>query len=180
MLIFKVGVLGIHFQISSFIQGNVGNYSAPNMHSNSRRKGSPSFFKDELVTMVEASGLMKTLGNSTHFKLLLGILPPSVFRNHRNLLIHELDWGQQKDMIVEVFQQKIEYHMQHIVIANFFGPKIPTHHIFDWVVIMNAFVKIKAINYETDIVHAFMYLDFTSLEGTKKLLMLTHTRHHRG
>jgi hypothetical protein len=70
--------------------------------------------------------------------------------------------------------------MQHIVIANFFGPKIPTHHIFDWVVIMNAFVKIKAINYETDIVHAFMYLDFTSLEGTKKLLMLTHTRHHRG
>jgi hypothetical protein len=45
---------------------------------------------------------------------------------------------------------------------------------------MNAFVKIKAINYEMDIVHASMYLDFTSLEGTKKLLMLTHTRHHGG
>ncbi len=61
--------------------------------------------------------------------------------------MHALDWGPQKDMIIKVIQQEIEYHMQHIVIANSFGPEIPTHHIFYWVVIMNAFVKIRVINY---------------------------------
>jgi hypothetical protein len=44
--------------------------------------------------------------------------------------MHALDWGPQKDMIIKVIQQEIEYHMQHIVIANSFGPEIPTHHIF--------------------------------------------------
>jgi hypothetical protein len=44
--------------------------------------------------------------------------------------MHALDWGPQKDMIIKVIQQEIEYHMQNIVIANSFGPKIPTHHIF--------------------------------------------------
>ncbi len=87
------------------------------------------------------------MGNSTLSKLLLGNIATKCIRNHKNLLIQELDWGPQNDMIVEMLQQEIEYHMQHIVIANVFHPKIPTYHIFHWVVIMNAFVKIRTINY---------------------------------
>jgi hypothetical protein len=79
----------------------------------------------------------------------------------------------QEDIVMEVLQQEINFHTQHTVITNFVGTKIPPHHIVDWVVLLNAIVKVGVINFRMDAKRGFLYLNTTITESTMKLLMLT-------
>jgi hypothetical protein len=119
-------------------------------------KGFPCFHKDQDVTMVEISWLMETLGAkpiqeyewlNPFWVFPREVLPLGILHSHKKLLVHELDQAPQEVLAIKMLQHKIKYHMQHIVIISFVNSKIPTHHITNWVVFMNAYVKIGVINY---------------------------------
>jgi hypothetical protein len=78
-----------------------------------------------------------------------------------------------EDIVVELLQQKIDFHTQHTIITNFVDTKIPPHRIADWVVLLNATIKVGVINFCMDVRRGFLYLSTTIVESTEKLLMLT-------
>jgi hypothetical protein len=57
------------------------------------------------------------------------LLPLSLYHNHKNILIHEVDQVLHDDLLGEMLQHEIEYHSHHMVIASFVGSKIPMHHV---------------------------------------------------
>jgi hypothetical protein len=100
----------------------------PRCDQTTKGKGSPCFHKDEDVTMVEISQLTKTLGAKptqeyerlNPFRVFpREVLPLGILHNHKKLLNHELDRVPQEDLAIKMFEHKLKYHMQHIVIASF-------------------------------------------------------------
>ncbi len=56
-----------------------------------------------------------------------------------------------------------------MVIAHFVSFKIVMHHIANWMVLLNAFVKITTINFLMDMDRNIVHLNSTMPKGIRKL-----------
>jgi hypothetical protein len=55
-----------------------------------------------------------------------------------------------------------------MIIVSFVGTNIPTHNIIDLVVLLNATMKTRKINFCMDVSRMFLHLNFTMPKGMKK------------
>ncbi len=76
------------------------------------------------------------------------------------------------NLVVDILQQKIDYHTHYIIIVSFVDPKIPTHFLLIGLCLLQC-NKLGSHQFWMDIVQGFMHMSSTMLEGTKSLSMLT-------